>query len=140
MLSITPRDPSSDGTPADDATAPGRAGPQVPLLGRAGRIRKHGGTAGTVLTSDAATVRYLLDAARDPRQDRHAADRAKLKEHLLGPADPPSPERFAAAVRESCAKSDDRRTRANARPAPATPAPRTAGDGASVRRGREPDA
>ncbi|WP_435887291.1 hypothetical protein [Streptomyces griseoluteus] len=97
-------------------------------------------SAGTVLTSDAATVRYLLDAVRDPRQDRHAADRAKLKEHLLGPAEPPSPDRFAAAVRELCAKSDDRRARADARPSPAIPAPRTAGDGASVRRGREPGA
>ncbi|MFJ4601550.1 hypothetical protein [Streptomyces griseoluteus] len=95
-------------------------------------------SAGTVLTSDAATVRYLLDAVRDPRQDRHAADRARLKEHLLGPAEPPSPDRFAAAVRELCAKSDDRRARADARPSPAIPAPRTAGDGASVRRGREP--
>ncbi|WP_405551817.1 hypothetical protein [Streptomyces sp. NBC_01171] len=94
-------------------------------------------SAGTVLTPDAATVRYLLDAVRDPRQDRHMADRAKLKEHLLGPADPPSPERFAAAVRELCAKSDDRRARANARPSPAIPAPRTADDGASVRRGTE---
>ncbi|WP_086695546.1 hypothetical protein [Streptomyces recifensis] len=97
-------------------------------------------SAGTVLTSDAATVRYLLDAVRDPRQDRHAADRAKLKEHLLGPVEPPSPDRFAAAVRELCAKSDDRRARADARPSPAIPAPRTAGDGASVRRGREPGA
>ncbi|GHF08347.1 hypothetical protein GCM10017776_27260 [Streptomyces griseoluteus] len=96
-------------------------------------------SAGTVLTPDAATVRYLLDAVRDPRQDRHAADRAKLKEHLLGPADPPSPERFAAAVRELCAKSDDRRARADARLSPAIPAPRRAGDGASVRRGTEPD-
>lgn len=96
-------------------------------------------SAGTVLTPDAATVRYLLDAVRDPRQDRHAADRAKLKEHLLGPADPPSPERFAVAVRELCAKSDDRRARADARLSPAIPAPRTAGDGASVRRGTEPD-
>lgn len=97
-------------------------------------------SAGTVLPPDAATVRYLLDAVRDPRQDHHAADRAKLKEHLLGPADPPSPERFAAAVRELCARSDDRRARANARLSPAIPAPRTAGEGASVRRGTEPDA
>nr|WP_234306575.1 hypothetical protein [Streptomyces sp. NRRL F-2799] len=97
-------------------------------------------SAGTVLTPDAATVRYLLDAVRDPRQDRHAADRAKLKEQLLGPADPPSPERFMAAVRELCARSDDRRARVNARLSPAILAPRTAGDGASVRRGTEPDA
>ncbi|RZU34716.1 hypothetical protein EV284_4315 [Streptomyces sp. BK022] len=97
-------------------------------------------SAGTVLTPDATTVRYLLDAVRDPRQDRHTADRAKLKEHLLGPADPPSPERFASAVRELCAKSDDRRARAHARLSPAIPAPRTAGDVTSARRGTAPDA
>ncbi|MGW2211220.1 hypothetical protein [Streptomyces sp. NPDC001781] len=97
-------------------------------------------SAGTVLTPDATTLPCLLDEVRDPRQDRHAAGRAELKEHLLGPADPPSPWRFAAAVEELCAKSDDRRARANARPSPAIPAPRTAGDRASARRGMEPDA
>ncbi|WP_330235076.1 hypothetical protein [Streptomyces sp. NBC_00566] len=95
-------------------------------------------SAGAVLTPDAAGVPELLESVRDPRRDRYAADRAELKERLLGPADPPSPERFASAVRELCAKSDDRRTRVNARPA--IPAPRTAGDGTPARRGTALDA
>ncbi|MGC4997276.1 hypothetical protein [Streptomyces sp. DT195] len=95
-------------------------------------------SAGAVLTPDAAGVPELLESVRDPRRDRYAADRAELKERLLGPADPPSPERFASAVRELCAKSDERRTRVNARPA--IPAPRTAGDGTPARRGTALDA
>ncbi|MFG3198579.1 hypothetical protein ACGFYT_20895 [Streptomyces sp. NPDC048208] len=95
-------------------------------------------SAGAVLTPDAAGVPELLESVRDPRRDRYAADRAELKERLLGPADPPSPERFAAAVRELCARSDERRTRVNARPA--IPAPRTAGDGTPARRGTALDA
>ncbi|MGV9790707.1 hypothetical protein [Streptomyces sp. NPDC003435] len=96
-------------------------------------------SAGTVLTPDAATVRYLLDSVRDPRQDRYAADRAKLKERLLGPEEPPSPDRFASAVRQLCDRSDERRSRVHARLAPAIPAPRAAGEGASARRGASPD-
>ncbi|BDH06819.1 hypothetical protein [Streptomyces seoulensis] len=95
-------------------------------------------SAGAVLTPDAEGVPELLESVRDPRRDRYAADRAELKERLLGPADPPSPERFASAVRELCAKSDERRTRVNARPA--IPAPRTAGDGTPALRSTAPDA
>ncbi|MGW3113437.1 hypothetical protein [Streptomyces sp. NPDC001091] len=95
-------------------------------------------SAGAVLTPDAAGVPELLESVRDPRRDRYAADRDELKERLLGPADPPSPERFAAAVRELCARSDERRTRVNARPA--IPAPRAAGDGTPARRGTALDA
>ncbi|MEU6818393.1 hypothetical protein [Streptomyces sp. NPDC046860] len=93
-------------------------------------------SAGTVLTPDAAGVPELLESVRDPRRDRYAADRARLKEHLLGPADPPSTERFASAVRELCARADERRARVNVRQVPAIPAPRTAPDDASTGRGR----
>ncbi|WP_217127826.1 CDP-glycerol glycerophosphotransferase family protein [Streptomyces sp. AC558_RSS880] len=67
--------------------------------------------AATVLTPDAAGVPALLESVRDPRKDELAAARAELKLRLLGPADPPSQRRFAAAVRALCAESQARRTR-----------------------------
>ncbi|MFG2328603.1 hypothetical protein ACGFMM_03170 [Streptomyces sp. NPDC048604] len=67
--------------------------------------------AATVLTPDARGVPALLDAVRDPSKDRLAGVRAELKEQLLGPADPPSPVRFAAAVEALSARAAARGAR-----------------------------
>ncbi|MER7489326.1 hypothetical protein ABTY20_26140 [Streptomyces sp. NPDC126497] len=68
--------------------------------------------AATVLTPDAAGVPALLESVRDPRKDELAAARAELKLHLLGPAEPTSQQRFAAAVQALCAAARDHRARA----------------------------
>ncbi|WP_418957021.1 hypothetical protein [Streptomyces tritici] len=81
--------------------------------------------AATVLTPDARGVPELLDAVRDPSKDRLAAVRAELKEQLLGPADPPSPVRFAAAVEALAARAAERGAR--------VPRPRTEPDPRAVR-------
>nr|WP_238420394.1 hypothetical protein [Streptomyces taklimakanensis] len=74
--------------------------------------------AAVVLTPDAAGVPALLDSVRDPSKDALAHDRAELKTHLLGPADPPSIVRFGRAVAELCARSDERRARMAAEAGP----------------------
>lgn len=71
--------------------------------------------AATVLTPDAAGVPALLESVRDPEKDELTAARAELKLRLLGPADPPSQRRFAAAVRALCTASQAHRTRATRR-------------------------
>ncbi|MCZ2523187.1 hypothetical protein [Streptomyces sp. HB2AG] len=70
-----------------------------------------------VLTAGAKEVPALLDAVRDPSKDPYAAARAELKEHLLGPADPPSPVRFNDAALALARKAEERRARAAAREA-----------------------
>ncbi|MYS31314.1 hypothetical protein GTW38_31250, partial [Streptomyces sp. SID7804] len=67
--------------------------------------------AATVLTPDAAGVPALLESVRHPEKDDLSEARAQLKLRLLGPADPPSQERFAAAVRALCAASREHRAR-----------------------------
>ncbi|MEU3898490.1 hypothetical protein [Streptomyces sp. NPDC045251] len=67
--------------------------------------------AATVLAPDAAGVPALLDAVRHPERDERAAERADLARRLLGPAEPPSQERFAGAVRALCAAADEHRAR-----------------------------
>ncbi|MFF4606336.1 hypothetical protein ACFY12_26830 [Streptomyces sp. NPDC001339] len=67
--------------------------------------------AATILTPDGRGVAGLLDAVRDPEKDTLAAERAELKDHLLGPSDPPSSVRFNQAARALCAKADERRVR-----------------------------
>ncbi|MEU6326849.1 hypothetical protein ABZ851_06120 [Streptomyces sp. NPDC047049] len=67
--------------------------------------------AATILTPDAHEVAGLLDAVRNPERDTLAAERAELKEHLLGPSDPPSSVRFNQAALELAAKADERRIR-----------------------------
>ncbi|MFD8521116.1 hypothetical protein ACFV2D_14015 [Streptomyces capillispiralis] len=66
----------------------------------------------TVLTPDAAGVPALLESVRHPEKDELAEARAELKLRLLGPAEPSSQERFAAAVRALCAAARDHRARA----------------------------
>ncbi|GGY11925.1 hypothetical protein [Streptomyces djakartensis] len=68
--------------------------------------------AATVLTPDAAGVPGLLEMVRNPEKDDLAAVRAELKLRLLGPADPPSQERFNEAVRALCEKAREHRARA----------------------------
>ncbi|PJN35656.1 hypothetical protein CG747_37295 [Streptomyces sp. CB02959] len=71
--------------------------------------------AATVLTPDAAGVPALLEAVRDPGRDGLAAARAELKEHLLGPSDPPSTVRFNEAAVDLCVQADERRRRMESR-------------------------
>lgn len=71
--------------------------------------------AATVLTPDAGGVAALLDTVRDPEKDTLARDRAMLKEHLLGPSEPPSSVRFNQASLNLCAKADERRARMESR-------------------------
>ncbi|MFF7228437.1 hypothetical protein [Streptomyces sioyaensis] len=71
--------------------------------------------AATILTPDASGVAGLLDAVRNPEQDTLAAERAELKEHLLGPSDPPSSVRFNQAALALGAKADERRIRMESR-------------------------
>ncbi|MDQ1019543.1 hypothetical protein QFZ43_006092 [Streptomyces afghaniensis] len=95
--------------------------------------------AATVLTPDAAGVPSLLETVRHPEKDTLAEARAALKLRLLGPADPPSQERFNAAVQALCAQARDHRARvaerlAAERPAAELPGQRTqpASGGAGV--------
>ncbi|MFD7706661.1 hypothetical protein ACFV6E_41825 [Streptomyces sp. NPDC059785] len=85
-------------------------------------------SAGVVLTPAADGVPALLESVRHPEQDRFTAARAELKEHLLGPSDPPSLARFNAAVDDLCAKADERRVRMESRLAAEIPAPRGAAE------------
>ncbi|MHB9753818.1 hypothetical protein ACYBSK_05500 [Streptomyces sp. BYX5S] len=71
--------------------------------------------AATILSPGATEVGELLAAVRGETEDVHAEARAALKEHLLGPSDPPSIDRFNGAVRALCAKADERRARMAAR-------------------------
>ena len=79
--------------------------------------------AATILTPEADGVAGLLGAVRDPGQDTLAAERAELKEHLLGPSDPPSSVRFNQAALDLAAKADERRVRMENR-LPGIPGPR----------------
>ncbi|MFH8606346.1 hypothetical protein ACH4D5_02475 [Streptomyces sp. NPDC018029] len=72
-------------------------------------------SAATILTPEADGVAALLKAVRAPELDPHAEARAELKEHLLGPSDPPSLVRFNAAALALSAKADARRARMTSR-------------------------
>ena len=90
--------------------------------------------AATVLTPDAAGVPDLLETVRHPEKDDLAQARAALKLRLLGPADPPSQERFNAAVRALCEEARTHRARVAERPTAELPGQRTepASDGAGL--------
>ncbi|MFC9494594.1 MULTISPECIES: hypothetical protein [unclassified Streptomyces] len=86
-------------------------------------------SAATILTPAATEVPALLAAVRAPETDSHAEARAELKEHLLGPSDPPSLDRFNDAVRALCDRADERRVRMESRLAAEIPGQRdTDGD------------
>ncbi|WAL95483.1 hypothetical protein [Streptomyces sp. Je 1-369] len=68
-------------------------------------------SAAAILTPEADGVAALLKAVRAPELDSHAESRAELKEHLLGPSEPPSLVRFNAAALALSAKADARRAR-----------------------------
>nr|WP_251692800.1 hypothetical protein [Streptomyces sp. CHD11] len=80
--------------------------------------------AATVLTPDAAGVPALLEAVRNPEKDGLAQARADLRLRLLGPDEPSSQERFAAAVRALCTAAGTHRARMTGRSAAEVPAPR----------------
>ncbi|GGX26200.1 hypothetical protein GCM10010297_54440 [Streptomyces malachitofuscus] len=67
--------------------------------------------AATVLTPDATGVPALLESVRHPEKDELDAARAELKLRLLGPAEPVSQQRFAAAVRALCSAAQGHRGR-----------------------------
>ncbi|MFG2137382.1 hypothetical protein [Streptomyces sp. NPDC048650] len=71
--------------------------------------------AATILTPEADGLAELLAAVRTPERDTLAAERAELKEHLLGPSDPPSAVRFNEAALALSAKADERRVRMESR-------------------------
>ncbi|MCK1795859.1 hypothetical protein MTQ01_07540 [Streptomyces sp. XM4193] len=77
--------------------------------------------AATILSPSAAEVPELLASTRSSEPDALADERAALKEHLLGPADPPSMVRFEQAVRDLCGKADARRERVARRSAEMPP-------------------
>ncbi|MER5958172.1 hypothetical protein ACWCOW_22240 [Streptomyces sp. NPDC001939] len=81
-------------------------------------------SAATILTPAATEVPALLAAVRAPETDSHAEARAELKEHLLGPSDPPSLDRFNDAVRSLCDRADERRVRMESRLAAEIPGQR----------------
>ncbi|MFF1399034.1 hypothetical protein ACFVZD_35180 [Streptomyces sp. NPDC058287] len=81
-------------------------------------------SAATILTPAATEVPALLAAVRAPETDSHAEARAELKEHLLGPSDPPSLDRFNDAVRALCDLADERRVRMESRLAAEIPGQR----------------
>lgn len=81
-------------------------------------------SAGVVLTPSAEGIPALLESVRHPEKDQLAAARAELKEHLLGPSDPPSMVRFDRAVAALCGRADERRVRMDARLAREMPAQR----------------
>ncbi|MFE1955555.1 hypothetical protein ACFW9D_34380 [Streptomyces sp. NPDC059524] len=78
-------------------------------------------SAATILTPEAVEVPRLLATVRGETEDVYAEARLELKEHLLGPSDPPSIDRFNGAVRALCGRADERRVRAEAREAAEIP-------------------
>lgn len=80
--------------------------------------------AGTVLAPEAEQIPALLRAVREPEHDTLVRARAELKEHLLGPSDPPSLVRFNAAAVALCARADARAARIEARGESDIPSPR----------------
>ncbi|WP_308377729.1 hypothetical protein [Streptomyces sp. ISL-98] len=83
--------------------------------------------AAAVLTPDASGIPELLESVRHPEKDPYKQARAELKEHLLGPSDPPSLVRFNAAALALCAKADDRRDHMTRRLLPGIPGQRATG-------------
>ncbi|MFF0728137.1 hypothetical protein [Streptomyces sp. NPDC004134] len=71
--------------------------------------------AGTILGPKAKQIPAMLKAVRDPEHDTLVRARAELKEHLLGPSEPPSLVRFNAAAVALCARADARAARVDAR-------------------------
>ncbi|MGW0902426.1 hypothetical protein [Streptomyces sp. NPDC002853] len=87
-------------------------------------------SAAAILSPTAEGVPALLEAVRSPEKDTHAEARAALKEHLLGPSDPPSLVRFNEAVLALSAKADERRVRMATRIDAEIPGQRAAEDAA----------
>ncbi|GGK45652.1 hypothetical protein [Streptomyces flaveus] len=81
-------------------------------------------SASVILTPSADGVPELLESVRHPEKDRFTVARAELKEHLLGPSDPPSLARFNAAISALCTAADERRLRMESRLSSEVPSPR----------------
>lgn len=87
-------------------------------------------SAAAILSPTAEDVPALLEAVRSPEKDTHADARLALKEHLLGPSDPPSLVRFNEAALTLSAKADERRIRMATRIDAEIPSQRAAQDAA----------
>ncbi|WP_367041848.1 hypothetical protein [Streptomyces sp. Je 1-332] len=87
-------------------------------------------SAAAILSPTAEGVPDLLEAVRSPEKDTHAEARAALKEHLLGPSDPPSLARFNDAALALAARADERRLRMATRIDAEIPGQRAAQDAA----------
>ena len=81
----------------------------------------------------------LLESVRHPEKDHFTAARAELKEHLLGPSDPPSLARFDAAIDDLCTLADERRVRMESRLAAEIPSPRSAKEDAAEEAAQDPN-
>ncbi|WP_243761470.1 hypothetical protein [Streptomyces sp. YIM 98790] len=64
--------------------------------------------AAVILDNEARGIDILLAAVREPEKDPLAEARQELKEYLLGPDEPPSIDRFGAAVHALAAKAEAR--------------------------------
>ncbi|MFE0102979.1 hypothetical protein [Streptomyces sp. NPDC059009] len=96
--------------------------------------------AAAILSPSAEGVPALLESVRNPATDPYAEDRAELKEHLLGPSDPPSLARFNAAALALCEQADERRLRMEARLGAGIPGQRTAEEAEDAAREAAQDA
>ncbi|MFH8368953.1 hypothetical protein [Streptomyces sp. NPDC018031] len=86
--------------------------------------------AAAILSPDAAGIPALLESVRQPEKDTLAGARAALKEHLLGPSDPPSMVRFNQAALTLAAEAEERQARMASRMAAELPSQREAIDAA----------
>ncbi|KUJ70711.1 hypothetical protein ACZ90_02160 [Streptomyces albus subsp. albus] len=86
--------------------------------------------AATILSPDADGMPALLESVREPAKDTLAGARAELKEHLLGPSDPPSLVRFNQAALALAAEAEARQARVASRLAAELPSQREAIDAA----------
>jgi hypothetical protein len=82
------------------------------------RHRYTAARAAYVVSGGADGLEDLLAAVRSPSADPLAAARRDLKEYLLGPDRPSSPERFAEAVRTLAAAAEARNLSATTHPTP----------------------
>lgn len=73
--------------------------------------------AATILAPDGSGVPALLDSVRRPELDQLAPARRELKQHLLGPSEPSSMERFDEAAHALVEKAEQRARRMADEPA-----------------------
>ncbi|MCE7079211.1 hypothetical protein [Streptomyces sp. ST2-7A] len=88
--------------------------------------------AAVILDNTAGGLTELLAAVHEPSADPLTEEREELKEYLLGPDRPTSPERFQAAIDDLTARADARNSGVIRIPAQATPPTTAPGVGAGA--------